>query len=583
MAFDGIAVSVIAQELNKSLTNARVMKIFQTDRHTIILHLRTPGTTKKLIISADPVYPRIHTTNQDYPNPLAPPAFCMLLRKHLEPSRILSIKQLNLERLITITFEVFDHEIGRTENYLVLELMGRHSNIILLDHNHVILDAIHRSGDEDRLRQLMPNIKYQVPNNQDKLDPTTQSENDFINEIRLLPANINLTKGLMQLYQGLGPQTAVEIVKRAKLDPDQLKQDTSMTDFVALWHGLQSLIEAAGNPVLAKIKGRTDFFAYSLTEVANQEQFPDLDTLLDNFYSLRINKERIRNQASTLTKVLSTHLKRVTRKEMRQKETLITAKKSDKWQKYGELVLANIYKITKGMDKINVTDYYDSGQPTISIPLDSSISASDNAQAYFKKYTKAKKSVKVTKIQLQKTLAERRYLEETLFHIEKADSTETLAEIKDELVQTGYLKIKQHKKANHKHQAAPSYIHYLSSDGITILLGRNNKQNNNLTFKVARPNDLWFHAQKIPGSHVIVKVEGKVPEQTLLEAATLAAYFSRSQSSSKVPVDYTERKHVKKPLGAKPGFVVYNIFSTMTVDPTNETNLPKKKRTQPFK
>lgn len=577
MAFDGIAVSVIAQELNESLTNARFMKVFQIDRHTIVLHLRTQGATRKLVISADPVYPRIHTTEQDYPNPLTPPAFCMLLRKHLEPSRILSIKQLDLERIITITFEVFDQDIGRTENYLIFELMGRHSNIILLDHKHIILDAIHRSSNEDRSRQLMPNIEYQAPANQGKLDPTTQTKEDFIDEMRLLPANISLTKGLMQLYQGLGPQTATEIVRRANLDPNQVKQDASVADFADLWHGLQNLLEDSGNPVIAKINGKTDFFAYPLTEISNQEQFYSLDTLLDNFYSLRINRERIRSQASVLTKALTTHLKRVERKEKRQRETLIKAKKADKWQKYGELILANIYNITKGMDRIDVTDYYDPKQPTITIPLDSSISASDNAQAYFKKYTKAKNSVKVTKLQLQKTLAERRYIDETMFHIEEADSIETLVEIKEELINTGYLKIKQNKKTHRKQQGAPAYTHYLSSDGVSILLGRNNKQNDILTFKVARPNDIWLHAQKIPGSHVIVKVEGEISEQTMLEAATLAAYFSKSKASSKVPVDYTERKHVRKPSGAKPGLVTYNTFSTIVVDPTNENNLPKKK------
>lgn len=579
MGFDGIAVSAIVSELDHKLKNARMIKIYQIDKHSIIFKLRTLGQTKKLVISANPAYPRIHTTRYEYINPISPPAFCMLLRKYLEPSRLLEIRQYELERLIEITFETYDHNSGYNKKQLKFEILGRHSNIILIDQNNVILDAVHRVANEKHDRQILPGIKYQYPPDQGKMNPKRQDRQSFINEIRLLPANIRLDKGLMSLYQGLGPQTAQEIIKRARLTPTTNKQDLEEQDYLALWNGFTNFLQAKAQPVLVNGK-KPGFYAYRLTGAVDQKDFSSLDLLMDEFYTSSLTKEKIRQIVGYLIKICKTHLNRLIRKQHLQKETLLQAANCDHWQKLGELLLANIHLCKKGDTHVKVTDYYQLQQPEITIDLDPALTPSENSQLFFSKYAKAKKSEKVTRQQLRKTTAERKYIEEIMFHIEQADSLQDLEEIKTELVQAGYIKSKSKKQSkklgdNRRHNVIKHY-EYQSSNGIPILIGKNNRQNDILTFKTANPDDIWLHAQKIPGSHVIIRTNKNVPDTTLLEAATLAAYHSQAKASPKVPVDYTKRKYVKKPKGSKPGFVVYTDFKTITVDPSCSENLPNK-------
>lgn len=579
MPFDGIAIAVVSKEL-KSIINSRVMKIYQPDKYTLVFHLRVPGENSKLLISIDPAYPRIHTTEADFHNPASPPAFCMLLRKHLEPSRIIGISQVAYERIIKIDFEAFDESIGAVEKSLYFELMGRHSNLILTQGDQVI-DAIHRIYDEERPRQLFPGAEYQLPPDQGKLNPLSVDKEGFLDTIRLLPGNLSLQDGLAHSFQGLSKQAAKEILLRAALDPKQPKIETSSTDWQKLWEAFAQFfcdVTAGGTPTYINKGGREDFTAYSLTNESGVK-FSSLNNLLDKFYTNRINKERVRQLASKLSKAVTGHLDRVIKKQKIQEATLEDAKQADEWKRLGELITANLYHIQKGDTEVRVIDYYSPDQPEISIKLDPTYSPQKNAQRYFKKYHKAKTSKKITGEQLKKTKAERRYLEEVLTHINLADSVEDLREIEAELTKFDYLKKPATKnKLKHQENKSRGPKEYISVDGLTILVGRNNQQNDQLTFKIARPDDVWLHAQNIPGSHVVIRSEGQIPDSTLEEAATLAAYYSKAKTSPKVPVDYTTRKHVRKPTGARPGFVLYDHFETLLADPTREEKLPKKKR-----
>lgn len=576
MAFDGIAAVRIVAELNQKLINSRMVKIYQPDRHTVILHLRSLGQTHKLVISADPVNARIHTTQHSAENPQNPPAFCMLLRKYLEPSRVMEIKQHELERIIVIKFETFDPNLGTTIKSLVFELMGRNSNIILIDQDWVILDAIHRNSDENHPRPIMPGLSYKLPPVNTKLNPLGMSEPEAIAEIRLFPAQTPIFKGLVNIFQGLSPQGAAEVCRRAGIDPQTLKQDLSLQEMEALWKNLHKFITVKEPPVLVQ-SAKPDFFAYRLTDVPDQLEFTSLDELVDDFYHYRIHTHQVRQKAGALQTQINTHLKRLRKKEQIQRNTLKAAEDADQWQKMGELILANLYKITKGDHSVTAVDYYDPNQHEITIELDPSLGPSENAQRYFKRYNKAKNSREITKKLLNLTVMERQYLEEVMVQLEQADDLEVLGEIENELIKEGFIRTKRSKKQNGDfHRKAKPYQEYAASDGTVILLGRNNRQNDLLTFRVAKPDDIWLHAQNIPGSHVILRADQGVSEEALSEAAALAAYYSKHRNSPKVPVDYTERKHVHKPKGAKPGFVTYNHFKTITADPTKLQNLPKK-------
>ena len=389
MAFDGIAAVRIVAELNQKLINSRMVKIYQPDRHTVILHLRSLGQTHKLVISADPVNARIHTTQHSAENPQNPPAFCMLLRKYLEPSRVMEIKQHELERIIVIKFETFDPNLGTTIKSLVFELMGRNSNIILIDQDWVILDAIHRNSDENHPRPIMPGLSYKLPPVNTKLNPLGMSEPEAIAEIRLFPAQTPIFKGLVNIFQGLSPQGAAEVCRRAGIDPQTLKQDLSLQEMEALWKNLHKFITVKEPPVLVQ-SAKPDFFAYRLTDVPDQLEFTSLDELVDDFYHYRIHTHQVRQKAGALQTQINTHLKRLRKKEQIQRNTLKAAEDADQWQKMGELILANLYKITKGDHSVTAVDYYDPNQHEITIELDPSLGPSENAQRYFKRYNKAK-------------------------------------------------------------------------------------------------------------------------------------------------------------------------------------------------
>ncbi len=579
MPLDGLTLLPAVWELQEKLRYARIMKIYQPDSHTLLLHLRQPGANYRLLLSADPTYPRIHWTQYQPDNPLNPPGFCMLLRKYLEPSRILSIEQHGLERVVTIDLETFDADGQHSQKALVFELLGRHSNIVILDAQGRIMDAIRRTpaGTESD-RPYQPGQTYTLPPDQGKVNPLRLTESEFIEAFRFAPGTLALEKVLQQILQGFSRQGALAAVRRAGFAAGHPKQDTDAQQWSQLWQGIQSLLselQAGGTPKFWEGE-RFEFSGYDQDRDGGQS-FPTVNDLLDYVFTTRVAQQHIQQAANTLLRSLKTHRKRVERKERLQQDTLADAKELERWKQYGELITANLYRIGQGSEAV-VENFYDPEQAEISIPMDPTLTPNENAQAYFKRYNKAKTSLTMTKRQLRKTRQEKQYLEELAVQIEMADSPEVLEEIRSEMIAAGLLKAGRRKPRRQKRsqQMAPSAEEYVSSDGFTILLGRSNTQNDTLTFKVARPDDLWLHAQKIPGSHVIIRNGQSISDTALEEAATLAARFCRSHASPKVPVDYTLRKHVRKPPGSPPGFVIYDDFQTVLVNPTDSAKLPQK-------
>lgn len=580
MPLDGLTLHALLDDLDQTLRNGRIMKIYQPDRRTISMNIRLPGRNETLVVSADPVYPRIHTTDADWENPISPPAFCMLLRKYLEPSRILKIEQHGFDRVAQIIFEGMAPDGSPCEYRLILEIMGRQSNILLVNEAGIILDAIIRKTPAEAAvdRILAPGEPYQFPPDHGKKDPSLISHDELHTDLRLADPNLPLWKTLQDTLQGLSKLAAEEILFRAGLDPKVLRADTDDQDWKNIIQAAQRVVgevtqRQAGSFITAP---KEDFAAYDVT-LYPCEAYPSINQLVDFFYTGRVKKADLEQAKSQLRRVLKRHLERVEKKEGLQRQTIADAEQAHTWRRLGELITANLHLISPGARSAKVVDYHDPNLAEITIELDPMLSPSENAQAMFKKYNKAKKSLDITLEQLEKTTAEKHYLEETLTHVELADSVGTLQEIKHELEREGYMKPPNKGQSRSKAAPVSEPEKFRLGDGSLILVGRNNRQNDNLTFRTAAPTDLWFHAQNIPGSHVILKAEGNPTDEAIIAAAVLAARHSKAKDSPKVPVDYTQRRHVRKPSGAKPGFVLYENFQTVIVDPHTELKLDKLK------
>lgn len=573
MPLDGLTLHVLVKELEPLLKNSRVLKIYQPDQTTITFQLRLPGKTKILLISADAVLPRIHSTQQQPPNPLNPPSFCMLLRKYLEPSRLIRIEQQGYDRIIHLYFEALD-EFGKPwELTLIFEVMGRQSNLYLVNQDGIILDALKRFPD----RGVFAGKPYVAPSDQGKVQPTAFTKEQFVNELRLLPAPTKIWRWITSTFQGFSKVAAQEVLLRSGFAPSAKRSDLQEEDWTRLQLGFQDLLDElakGGTPSLYS-EEQEDFTAYKLTGKHGQP-FASTNHLLGDVLDRRQREKQVEELKSLLKRQLNRHRKRVAKKEAIQQTALQEADQADLYRYKGELLTANYHLIAEGASTVEVPDYLQEGHPLVEIELDPQLSPSKNVARIFKRYRKAQASQKHTTAQLRKTLAERRYLDDILSQIDLADQTSILKEIESELQSAGYIK-RQRKVRSSKSQAPQRPERYLSTDGYTILVGRNNRQNDELTFGLMSPNHLWLHARNIPGSHVGILAEGEIPQDTLVQAATLAAYFSQSRWSPKVDVDHTLRKHVRKPRGAKPGFVHYTEAKTITVNPT-ESELPPKQK-----
>ncbi|WP_003541583.1 Rqc2 family fibronectin-binding protein [Desulfotomaculum nigrificans] len=583
MAFDGLVMAAVAGELAEKLIGGRVERIQQPGPSELVLVIHTRERGKqRLYISADARDARIHITSQSYVNPIAPPIFCMVLRKHLEGGRIRAVQQSGLERVIHLSIDSRD-ELGRPgEKLLICEIMGKHSNILLVNpDNNNIVDGIHRySHSVSRYREVLPNRPYLPPPEQNKLDPRQISEEQF-RQI-MLDSNLESTVAdvLLQKIAGIGPQTCRELVVRAGLPPDYLVNHCGDYELTKLWEQVKTIAAMLDNGTFAPTllldrRGRPiEFAALDLTHVrAYRREHGEISIILDRYYQSLQQKRLIESQRQSLSQITRKEIARLKKKVDLYRKSLATAEKADKYRIYGELLTANLYHLEQGPEA-RVQNFYHPEAEEIVIPMDQSLTPSENAQAYFKKYLKAKNTREAVTAHLAQAEAELAYLEAVDNAVSQATDLADLDEIRSELEEQTYLKPKtqQGAKRSKKDQDRPQPLTFVSSDGIPILVGKNNKQNDYLTLRLAQDGDMWLHTKDIPGSHVIIRCHqlGAVPDQTLLEAATLAAWFSKARQAGKVPVDYTYRRHVRKPKGAKPGMVIYDNQRTITVVPSEE-------------
>ncbi|MFB7140073.1 NFACT family protein [Gottfriedia sp. NPDC056225] len=566
MSFDGLFTGAMTNEVASKLTTGRISKIVQPSNYEVLLTVRANGANYKLLLSAHPSYARFHFTNHNYDTPSEPSMFTMLLRKHLNGGFIESITQLERERIVNIKVRS-RNEIG-DEQYrtLIIELMGRHSNIILIDEERqMILDSIkHVPMAVNRHRIVQPGATYVSPPQQEKLDPFQVISEEEFNKL-ITQNDETPVQAIVQNFSGISPLLANEIV---------FLGSTNVYDsFKTIINEIQ--LEKF-TPSLFRLESKELFYFINLSHLkAEQTVFPSLSELLDVYYFGKAERDRVKQQSGDLEKLLQNELTKNKKKIKKLRNSLEDTDKADKIQLQGELLTANMFAMQKGMKEIEVVNYYDENGGTMVIPLSPLKTPSENAQAYFTKYTKLKNSVTHIEEQIKLTTEENDYLETVIQQIESA-SPRDLEEIREELVETGYIRKKKSKKAQKSNKQKVTLDEYISSTGEQLLVGKNNKQNEYLTNKLASRDELWFHTKDIPGSHVVIRAKDP-SENAIKEAAIIAAYFSKARQSSSVPVDYTEIRHVKKPSGSKPGFVIYEQNNTVYVTPDEELVLKLKK------
>ncbi|CAG9611119.1 Rqc2 RqcH [Bacillus rhizoplanae] len=563
MAFDGLFTRAITHEIANSLQTGRISKIYQPSKYEILLHIRANGKNQKLLLSAHSTYARMHLTTQNYDSPALPPMFCMLLRKHLEGGFIEKIEQIDLERIIQITIRS-RNEIGdESLKTLIIEIMGRHSNIILVDSKtNIILDSLkHVSLAVNRHRIVYAGAEYIAPPAQQKINPLQiETQEEFIRPLDFLAGNMD--NQLVGAFMGISPLFAKEVVAKAGMVNEHALSEVFFT--------LQKLLlKHQYTPSMTIAKGKEFFYLFPLSHLKGEEKaFSSVSELLDRFFFGKAERDRVKQQAHDLERFMQNEKAKNEKKLIKLQKTLEDASKADKYQLFGELLTANMYAVKKGDKEVEVINYYDENSGTVKITLDPLRTPSENAQRYFQKYQKAKNSVVIVEEQIEKTNEEIFYFDSLLQQMEVASSKD-IEEIREELAEEGYMRNRKSKNAKKK-PSKPVLDKYIASDGTEILVGKNNKQNDYLTNKLARRDEFWLHTKDIPGSHVVIRSLGP-SEETLIEAAKLAAYFSKAKKSSSVPVDYTKIRHVKKPSGAKLGFVTYDNQQTVYVTPDADT------------
>ena len=562
MSFDGMVTGAVVHQLNKTLIGGKIEKIYQPEADEIIINVHSGRDNYKLYISSNSSHARIHLITETTSNPLNPMGFCMLLRKHLQGGRISDIQQRESERIVEISVDTIN-ELGFSVNKkLIVEIMGKHSNIIVVDvASNRIIDSIKRiSIDVNRYRQLLPGQQYVYPPSQGKVPyyGITETQVDAFLE----NAGDNAPKALMSSIQGISPLIAEEIIYQAGF------RDASPYQVL---HDLAGRIgsDAPSPRVYLQEDGTPfEFHLFPLNSISDYYQelrFSDISEAISYYYSNKSSSNRIRQKSSDLDRAIGNSLDKLYLKKQRLSEDLLKAENSDVYRLYGELLTANLHQIRQGASQAEVLDYYTN--ETVAIPLDPRFSPNQNAQRYYKKYSKAKTAITEKNIQLAEANADIAYLESVLSYIEKAASIEEIEELRLELVEGGYLRKRKNSFKPNKSKPAP--YQFTTSDGFRVMAGRNNKENDILTFKTASPKDIWFHTKDIPGSHVILFTDGKGPTETsIFEAAALAAYYSKGRESENVPVDYTQVRHVKKPNGAKPGMVIFVDNKTVYVNPS---------------
>lgn len=570
MPLDAICLQGVVGELAPQLTGSRIEKIQQPARDQIILLLRG---SRRLFLNAGANQPRIHLTEQLRDNPSQPPMFCMLLRKHLSGGIIESVRQEPLERVVTLTVLASDEMGERSRFTLVWEGMPRRANLILCDRDGRIIDCLRRVDLEaEQDRQVLPGLFYRLPTRQDKRSPLSVTEEEFAALLGRAAPDAPLDGWLLDTFTAISPLVARELTVRACGSTDApASQGNALWDVFSRWQ--KDVNENAFTPTLIKRNGSLADFTYGpVTQYgtyAETEVYDSFSHLLDDFYEKREQAERVKQKGRDLLKTATTARDRVRRKLAAQEKELAACQDRDHLRICGELITANLYRMERGQSRLTAQNYYDENCADMDIPLDVRLSPQENAARYFKQYAKAKTAEKYLTAQLQRGREELQYLESVLQELAQAESEQDFNDIRTELTDGGYLRGRGKKQPGFQRASKPR--EFRSSAGLRILVGRNNRQNDRLTTKDADKRDIWLHTQKIHGSHVILCTGGAEPdEQSLMEAASLAAYFSQAQGSTKVPVDYTPVKFVKKPAGAKPGMVAYTTYQTMLADPDEE-------------
>ena len=568
MAFDGITIANIVHELNRNLLDGRINKIAQPETDELLLTIKTPGGQRRLSISASASLPLIYLTEGNKPSPMTAPNFCMLLRKHINNGRITKIWQPKLERIIHFEIEHLDELGDLCKKELIVEIMGKHSNIIFCNEDGTIIDSIkHVSSQMSSVREVLPGRTYFIPDTMEKSDPLSVSFAEFQRVLTEKP--MPLAKAVYTSFTGISPVVAEEICYLSGIDssltPRELSEDllthlyrqfTLYFEEVTAGHFSPAIYYHGAEP--------KEFSALPLTHFSQyiRKEYDSISRLLEDYYAEKNTLTRIRQKSVDLRRVVQTALERNRKKYDLQAKQLRDTENREKFKVYGELIHTYGYNLEPGAKRLEALNYYTNEM--ITIPLDSTKTPQENALKYFEKYNKQKRTFEALTSLIEETRDDISYLESVSNALDIALSEDDLTQIKEELIESGYIRRKFTKK---KVKITSKPFHYLSSDGYHIYVGKNNLQNEELTFHFASGNDWWFHAKGIPGSHVIVKTNGEeLPDRTFEEAGKLAAYYSKNRGSEKIEIDYIEKKHVKKPKGGKPGFVVYYTNYSLMID-----------------
>lgn len=569
MALDGIVVASLAKELQENFTNARLSKIAQPEKDELLLTMKGSNGQKRLLLSASASLPLVYISDKNKPSPMTAPNFCMLLRKHVANGRITAITQPGMERIIVFEIEHLDDLGDLRHKKLIIELMGKHSNIIFCDENDMILDSIkHISAQVSSVREVLPGRTYFIPAQQDKMNPLKETAEHFTEHVLSKPCGV--AKAIYTSYTGISPLAANEFCYRADVDGDapcaslnEAQKEKLAEVFLAAMIDIRegrfypNIIMHQDEPV--------EYAAIPLTSYASDTvvSYDSISEVLENYYAQRSLYTRMRQKSADLRHVITTLLERNRKKYDLQKKQLKDTEKREKYKVYGELIHTYGYQLEEGCKGFDALNYYTN--ETIHIPLDATISPLDNAKKYFDRYAKLKRTYEALTDLIEDTQLEIDHLDSIATALDIAETEADLQQIKEEMMESGYIK---HKYSKKKTQGKSKPYHYRSTDGFDIYVGKNNFQNDELTFKFAEGNDWWFHAKGMPGSHVLVKTKtGEMPDRTFEEAGRLAAFYSKGRGNEKVEIDYLQKKNVKKPNKAKPGFVVYYTNYSLTIQP----------------
>ena len=570
MAFDGITIANIVTELNQTITGGKINKIAQPENDELIITIKNQRKQYRLFLSASASLPLIYLTETNKPSPLTAPNFCMLLRKHIGSGKIIAVEQPGMERIIRFTIEHLNELGDLCTKYLIVEIMGKHSNIIFCNEEDQIIDSIkHVSAHMSSVREVLPGRPYFIPETQSKLNPFTLTEELF--QEKIFPRPMNVAKAIYTSITGISPLMAEEVCYRAGIDGGIPTDGLNDTERVHLAHTFLRMLEDIRDGhfepnIIYKGKEPVEFACFPLSQYQDYRSvsYPSIFPVLETYYAEKNIVTKMRQKTVDLRKIVQNALERNVKKYQLQQKQLKDTEKKEKYRVWGELLNTYGYEVEPGAKSMEALNYYTNEM--IKIPLDETLTPQENAKKYFDKYSKLKRTKEALDTLLQETGDEIKHLESIAASLDIASSEEDLVQIKEEMMEYGYVKRKNTGGKKVKITSRP--YHYISSDGYDIYVGKNNFQNDELSFKFASGNDWWFHAKGQPGSHVIVKSKNEeLPDRTFEEAGKLAAYYSKGRQAPKVEIDYTQKKNLRKPTGGKPGFVVYYTNYSLLIEP----------------